>query len=76
MYTIYTINLVSENCPKDMIASTCPLRKYVNDEKELFHVSVNETHLVPHGDRETFIQMYDKMHAICAQCKANNQKAK
>lgn len=77
MFTLYSTTLISENCPQTMTTSNCPLRKYVDSEKELFHVSVNETNLLPNkNDRETFIQMYDKMHAICEKCKADNQKTK
>ena len=69
MYTVYNTTLVSENCPQDKNPSNCPLRSYINTEKELFHVSVNETHLLPNDNsRETFIKMYDEIHAICNKC--------
>lgn len=77
MHTIYTTTLISENCPNGMTPSKCPLRKYATTNNELFHISVNETHLVPHGGKEALIKMYDEMHAICAKCKTdNNQNSK
>lgn len=74
MYTIYTVNLISENCPNNITPQTCPLRKYVNTGNDLFHVSVNETNLVPHCGREGLVKMYDEMHAICTKCKADNKQ--
>lgn len=75
MYTIYNTTLISENCPQEKTPFNCPLRNYVNSEKDLFHVSVNETHLVPNvNNRETLIRMYDEMHAICDKCHLDNQQ--
>ena len=73
MYKCYTVNLICSQCPEDMTPQTCPLRKYTEEQsalldKGLFHISVNENHLVPHGGRETLIKMYDEMHAICEKC--------
>lgn len=75
MYTIYTTNLISENCPPNMNPDTCPLRKFVKSGSSLWHVTVNDTHLIPSDEKEeTFIQMYKEMHAICKKCKTDNKQ--
>ena len=69
MYTAYNTTFISEKCPQEKTAFNCPLRDYVNSEKDLLHISVNETHLVPNDNRrETWMRMYDEMHAICNKC--------
>ena len=77
MYTIYNTPLVNEKCPDNMTESTCPLRIFIKNGQDLFHISINETYLVPKTyDREKFMHIYDEMHAICNKCKADNNKAR
>ena len=60
-----------------MTEKDCPLRKYIASGQDLFHVSVNESCLIPNEyDREKFMRVYDEMHAICTKCKTDNIKIK
>lgn len=75
MYTIFTTDLVNTQCPKGMNTKNCPLRKYIESGQELFHVSMNETHLVQtNPDAEKFIKVYNEMQAICNKCKEEKQR--
>ncbi len=74
MYTNYTTDLIKENCPEGMTPDNCALREYVNSGNDLFHVSVNENHLVVDGGVLALIRLYNKMHKICEKCKADNKQ--
>ena len=77
MYTIFTTNLINTNCPTNMTESKCPLREYIKNGQDLFHVSVNETHLVQNEyNAEKFMQVYEEMHRICNKCHADNQNTR
>ena len=60
-----------------MTERNCPLRKFIKYEQHTFHISVNETYLVPNRSyeiaRNEFINTFDKMYAICAECKSKTK---
>ena len=76
MNTVYNTCLVNEKCPGNMTESVCPLRNYIKNEQDLFHISINETYLVQNTmyDREKFMRVYDEMHRICQKCHADNKQ--
>lgn len=77
MYTIFNTSLIHTQCPQNMTEGTCPLRQFIDKGQDLFHVSMNETHLMPNEyNSEKFMRTYSQMLAICNKCKADNSKVK
>ncbi len=77
MYTVFNTNLISTQCPQNMTEQTCPVRQFINNGQDLFHVSINETYLTQNEyNSEKFMRVYAQMLAVCNKCKADNTKTK
>lgn len=76
MYVEYNTSVIRTQCPDTMKGQKCPLREYVEKGQDAFHVSINETYLVPNTyNIKKIMRTIMKMHEICRNCcKEQNQK--
>lgn len=73
------IPITYNGCPRGISFATCPLRKYVAENKTVF-TRVEDTLYLPESSKNSWdgiISDIKQMREICAQCQmANKQKTK
>ena len=75
MRTTFNTPIIDTDCPDDMKISTCPLRKFIKSDQEVFYVSANETLLKQKlFDMQKFVETIKQMRAICNKCKEEKTK--
>ena len=75
MRTVFNMPIIDTMCPDNMTENTCGLRKYVNRGQKTFHISINETYLVPNtDDLRSVFSTFVEMNRICAKCRERNKK--
>ena len=81
MYTNFNVQLIDEQCPDKMTQQNCPLRSFINNGQDTFHISnfsvfVSEMQLVPNNPDDTnkIMKTWNDMRAICAKCHADNKQ--
>ena len=78
MRTVFNMPIVDTKCPENKTERTCELRKYIQSDQKTFHVSINETYLVPNTDDVSKIaRTIIEMRNICYMCQnAANPKTR
>ena len=78
MLTVFNMPIVSTICPENKTERKCELRKYIKSDQKTFHVSINETYLVPNTDDVNKIaRTIIEMRNICYMCQnKTNQQAR
>ena len=73
MFVEYNTSIIRTQCPDAMKGQRCPLREYVEKGQDVFHVSINETYLIPNTyDIKKLFRTIMKMHQICNKCYTDN----
>ena len=69
MYTVFNTPLIISKCPEGMTEKECPLRKFIKSGQDTFHMTTNESYLVPNEYvLGKIVETATKMHNICHKC--------
>ncbi len=69
MYTELNVPIIRVVCPDTMTKANCPVYQYLRKRSKVFHVSINETHLIPNSYKGLkIVHEINKMRKICENC--------
>lgn len=69
MYTEFNIPVIRTVCPATMTKSDCPVIKYLQEHKDVFHLSLNGISLIPHtNDTLKIARELVNIRLICNHC--------
>lgn len=72
MHNIINLQFICAKCPNGMNKNNCPVNKYIDQESELFHKSINESVVCldkPYiQERARYESALMRMQEICQEC--------
>lgn len=75
MYTELYIPVIKTVCPETKNEQNCPVRQYLENDQNLFHVSFFGNYLVPNSyDTKKIAEGINKMRKICEECGNNKNR--
>lgn len=75
MYTEFNVPVIRTVCPETVTEQNCPVRNYLKNNQKLFHMSMNESYLIPHSNNMIRVACgLTKLRKICKKCGKNNSE--